>query len=82
MAAAAIAFAELSQIDQAIGFGPGIRADRDLDSEAALAQAHTVDALWVQIVGDKLVVALQVLIGHVEKNRPIPGFAPLLKNAN
>ena len=82
MAAAAIALADLGQIHQVRGVGPGIGAHRHLAAEAALAQAHAVDALRVQIVRDELVVAFELLIGEVVEHGALAGIGALAHNLN
>src|SRR5450759_3401181 len=69
VSAAAVTLADLGQVHHGIGARPGIGADRDLGAEAALAQTHAVGAGGMQVIGDELVVALQVLVGDVEEER-------------
>src|SRR5579859_4711477 len=57
--AAAIAFADLRQVDHVLRLRPRIRADGDFHAERALAQTDAVDAVRMQVVRHELVVALE-----------------------
>src|SRR5439155_15935071 len=66
MSAAAILFAKFRQILPMWTFRPWIRANGHLGADGRLADANAVDALWEQVVGDEFVVAVQVMVTHVE----------------
>src|SRR4051812_45248126 len=55
---ATIALTHLGQVYQRRRRRPGIRADRNFNPEAALAQAHAINGFRVQIVRDEFVVTL------------------------
>ena len=67
VAASAVALANFGQIHGGLGGRPGIRAHRNLHPETALAEAYAVDRLGMQIVGNKFVVAFQIVVGNIEK---------------
>src|SRR5450631_1020995 len=71
MSTAAVAFANLRQVHHRWRWRPGIRSHGNFYPEAALAQPNAIDGLGVQIVRNKFVVAFQVKIGDVKKERPI-----------
>ena len=75
MSAAAVALADLCQVDHVLGPGPWVRTHGNLHPEAALAQSHAVHAFRMQVVGNELVVALQVISGHVEEDGPLDALA-------
>ena len=70
MAAAAIALADLGQVDHGggVGFGPGIGADGDFGAEAGLGQADGVGGVGVEVVRDELVEAFEGMVGDVEED--------------
>ena len=77
MTASAVALTNLRQIDRGLQGSPGIRSHRNLHAEAALAQPHAVDRFRMQVVGNELVVAFEILIRDVEKNRTVFALGPL-----
>src|SRR5271170_7102758 len=78
--AAAVALANLRQVDDRFRRRPGIRSDRNFHPETALAQAHAVDGFRLEVVGDKFVVSLEVQIRDIEKECPIFQLHALTKN--
>src|ERR1700730_4876965 len=74
MTAAPVALAHLGQIYRRLGRGPGIRSYRNLYPKAALAEAHAVDRLGMEIVGDELVVAFEILVTDIKVQGAISGF--------
>src|SRR5579859_532230 len=79
---AAIAFANASQIHFRLLRRPGIGPDRNLHAKAALTQADAVDRLRMQIIRDKFVVALEIVIGNIEKNRSILALSAFFENSD
>src|SRR5450631_1322485 len=80
MTAAAVAFANLSQIDGGLGRRPRIRAYRNFHAETALAEAHAVNRFRMQIVRHELVVALEVMVGDIKKEGLIFGLDTLFQH--
>src|SRR6266702_1232055 len=67
---AAVAFADLGEIDHVFsaGLGPRIRADSDLSTEAGFRKPYGVGRLRVEVVRDEFVEAFELMIGDVEKD--------------
>src|SRR5258708_27919919 len=82
VSASSIALANLCQVDHGIFRGPWIRSDRNFHPEAAFAKSHAIDGLGMQVIGNELVVALEILIGDVKKNRSVGTLRALLENFN
>src|SRR5580704_19426426 len=59
VAASAVTFADSRQIYFRLLRSPRIRAHGNLHAKTALAQAHAVDRLGMQIIRDELVVAFE-----------------------
>ena len=80
MSAASVAFTNLGQIDDGLFGSPGVRADRDLHAETALAESNAIDRFRMEVVGNELVVALEIVIGDVEENGPVDALGALLQD--
>src|SRR5258708_4678467 len=73
MATTTVAFTNHGEVHHVFerSLRPRIGSDRNLGSEAALAEPNAVRALRMQVIGDELVVAFQVVSGHVKIYRPV-----------
>jgi orotidine-5'-phosphate decarboxylase len=78
--AASIALTNLGQIDDWFLWSPGIGADRNLHAEAAFAESDAVDRFRMEVVGNELVVSLEILVSDVEENSPVFAFGTLPEN--
>src|SRR5213592_2463938 len=65
---AAVALANAGKVYIRLLRSPGVRSHGNFDAEAALAQTHAVNGLGMEIVGDKFVVALEIVVGDVEED--------------
>src|ERR1700692_3708538 len=59
---------------------PRVRPDRNLYPERTLADADAVNRIRMKIVGNEFVVAFEVEVGDVEKNRAVFFYAALPQN--
>ena len=80
VSASAVALANLGQVHRRLDRGPRIRSHRHFRPEAALAQSHAVNAARIQVVRDKLVVALKFVIGDVEEDRAVLALGALAQD--
>ena len=80
VSAASVALANLGQIDDRLFWSPGVRAHGNLHAEAALAESHAVNGFGMEIVRNELVIALEIVIGDVEKNGAVDTLGALLKD--
>ena len=84
MAPTTIAFADGRKIHHvfAAHFRPRVRSDGNLGAEAGFAETDGIDRFGVQIIGNKLVVALKLLVRDIEINGAVDAFAPLANQLN
>src|SRR5258706_2377882 len=80
VAASSIALANLGQVHHRLLGSPWVRSDRNFYTKAALAKSHAIDGFGMQIVGNELVVTLEILIGDIEENRSVDTLGPLLQD--
>jgi len=78
MTSAAIALADPCQIDFRWLWSPRIRSHRHFHAKAAFAQAYAIDRLRMEIVGDELVISLEIVVRDVEEDRGVFTLAAFL----
>src|SRR5260370_5147279 len=77
VSAAAVALADLGQVQHVSFFGPGIRSYRHFHAKTAAAQTNAIHRGWVQIVRNELVIAFKIKIGDVEIDCALFKFSTL-----
>src|ERR1700730_2141123 len=77
-----VALTNLGQIHHGLLGGPGIGSHRDFHAKAALAEAHAVNGFGMKIIGNELVVALEIVVGDVEENSSVLALRALLQNVD
>src|SRR5450631_1741064 len=80
VAAAAVALADTGQVHLWHLRSPGIRSHRNFHAETTLAEPNTVDGFRMQVIGNELVVPLEIVIGDVEEDRAVFTLGALFEN--
>ncbi len=80
MASAAVLFGEGGEIGVGVLQIPRVGSQADFGAHFGCADAYGVDALGVQEIGNKFVVALEVEVGDIEEDDAIAGVTALAKN--
>src|SRR6266849_3145169 len=82
MSSTAEAFGHAGEIFLLGGRVPRIRPDRDLGAVGRCAYADRVKAIRIEQVRDELVVALEVLVAHVEEDNAVASLSALAQQFN
>src|SRR5512141_2734867 len=80
--ASAVALADAGEVDLWVLRSPGIRSDGNFHAETAFAETDAVDRLRMQVIGNELVVALEIVVGDVEEDRRVLALRALLEDSN
>src|SRR5713226_3326450 len=82
MSSTAVAFRHTGEIFLLGGRVPRIGPDRDLGAVGRCAYADRVKAIRIEQVRDELVVALEVLVAHVEEDNAVASLSALAQQFN
>src|SRR5713101_9701128 len=82
MSSTAVAFGHAGEIFLLGGGVPRIGPDRDFGAVGRCAYANRVKAIRIEQVRYKLVVALEVLVAHVEEDNAVESLSALAQKFN